>query len=62
MGATCGVIGSLMATEVLKLILGVGDPLIGSLLTYDGLQARFARVTIPGDCPHNGDATRYDIV
>ena len=36
MGLT-GVIGTMQATEVLKLILGIGDPLTGRLLTYDAL-------------------------
>lgn len=37
MGAICGVIGSLQATEVLKVLLGVGDPLIARWLWMDGL-------------------------
>jgi len=40
-GALPGVIGSLMAMEVIKLITGAGEPLIGRLLLYDGLHARF---------------------
>lgn len=40
-GALTGVIGTLMAMEVIKLIAGAGDPLIGRLLLYDGLSARF---------------------
>ncbi len=41
LGATVGVIGTLMATEALKRILGVGDPLIGRLLTFDALAMTF---------------------
>ncbi|MBC9944232.1 ThiF family adenylyltransferase [Leucobacter sp. cx-328] len=36
----CGTVGSLLATEAMKLIAGVGDPLIGRVLTYDALSAR----------------------
>lgn len=36
LGATTGVIGSLMAMEVIKLITGIGEPLVGKLLVYDG--------------------------
>ena len=36
----CGTVGSLMATEALKLIAGIGDPLIGRVLVYDALAAR----------------------
>lgn len=40
-GALTGVIGTLQAMEVIKLITGAGEPLIGRLLLYDGLAARF---------------------
>jgi molybdopterin-synthase adenylyltransferase len=40
-GALTGVIGTLQAMEVIKLITGAGAPLIGRLLLYDGLEARF---------------------
>lgn len=41
LGALTGVIGTLMAMEAIKLITGIGDPLIGRLLLYDGRAARF---------------------
>jgi molybdopterin/thiamine biosynthesis adenylyltransferase len=41
LGALTGVIGTLQAMEALKLILGIGAPLVGRLLLYDGLAARF---------------------
>lgn len=41
LGALPGVIGTLEATEALKLILGVGKPLIGRLLLYDALAMQF---------------------
>ncbi|HUG74116.1 MAG TPA: molybdopterin-synthase adenylyltransferase MoeB [Acidimicrobiia bacterium] len=36
-GPVVGVVGAIQATEVLKLLLGVGEPLVGRLLVYDGL-------------------------
>ena len=41
LGAVAGVIGTLQAVEALKLITGVGEPLIGRLLLYDALSVRF---------------------
>ncbi|MEM6461748.1 MAG: molybdopterin-synthase adenylyltransferase MoeB [Pseudomonadota bacterium] len=43
-GALTGVIGSLQAMEVIKLITGTGDPLVGRLLLYDALSARFETI------------------
>lgn len=40
-GALTGVLGTLMAMEAIKLITGIGEPLIGRLLLYDALAARF---------------------
>ncbi len=59
LGASCGVIGSLQATEALKLLLAAGEPLRGRLLTYDGLGGRFRELRFPRDpaCPVCGDAT-----
>ncbi len=44
MGATPGVIGSLQALEVLKIITGIGDVLSGKLLMYDALNATFRTI------------------
>jgi molybdopterin/thiamine biosynthesis adenylyltransferase len=41
LGALTGVVGTLQALEVIKLIAGIGEPLIGRLLLYDALAARF---------------------
>lgn len=41
LGALAGVIGTLQALEVIKLITGIGEPLIGRILLYDALAARF---------------------
>ena len=42
LGPLTGVIGTLMAMEAIKLITGIGTPLIGRVLTYDGKDARFS--------------------
>ncbi|HEY7034060.1 MAG TPA: molybdopterin-synthase adenylyltransferase MoeB [Thermomicrobiales bacterium] len=56
LGVLPGVIGLLQATEVIKLILGIGDPLIGRLLTYDALDASFRELHLhkDPDCPMCG--------
>ena len=48
-----GVLGSLQATEVVKEILDLGNPLAGRLLLYEGLDARFSELRIKADpdCP-----------
>jgi molybdopterin/thiamine biosynthesis adenylyltransferase/rhodanese-related sulfurtransferase len=53
LGVLPGTMGLLQATEVIKLILGEGDPLIGRLLMYDALAASFSevRVRLDPDCP-----------
>lgn len=43
-GALTGVIGTLMAMEAIKLVTGVGEPLVGRLILYDALSARFDTV------------------
>lgn len=58
LGVLPGVVGTLQATEVLKLILGVGNPLVGRLLVFDALALSFREVRLrrnPG-CPVCGDA------
>jgi adenylyltransferase/sulfurtransferase len=49
LGVLPGVIGTLQATEAIKLILGAGEPLIGRLLLYDALGARFREVAVRRD-------------
>lgn len=46
-GAMGGVIGSLQATEAIKYILGIGELLVGKLLTYDALKMEFYTVKLP---------------
>jgi adenylyltransferase/sulfurtransferase len=45
-GVLPGTVGSIQATEVLKLILGTGEPLIGKLLLYDALDTSFQTVRL----------------
>ncbi|WP_397392747.1 molybdopterin-synthase adenylyltransferase MoeB [Polynucleobacter sp.] len=51
-GALAGVVGLLQAIEVLKLVLGIGEPLYGKLLTFDGLTSTIRPLTFPrrSDC------------
>ena len=58
LGALCGVIGSLQATEVLKEILGIGEGLSGWLMLCDGLSAEMRKIRVAADpgCPLCGDA------
>ena len=53
-----GVVGTIQATETVKLLLGIGEPLIGRLLTYDALGMRFREVRLRRDpkCPLCGTA------
>ncbi len=57
LGVLPGVIGSIQATEALKVALGMGDPLVGRLLLYDALAASFTEVSLRKDpaCPVCGE-------
>jgi adenylyltransferase/sulfurtransferase len=57
MGVVPGIIGCLQASEVLKLLLGRGEPLAGRLLLFDGLRARFREIRVPREpnCPACGE-------
>ncbi|TFD71401.1 ThiF family adenylyltransferase [Cryobacterium gelidum] len=48
LGALCGQVGSLMATETIKLITGIGSPLIGRVLVIDALSGRFNEIPLLG--------------
>lgn len=56
MGAICGVIGSMMALEAIKLITGVGTPLLGTLVVYDGLRATMTSVPARRGTPRGAQA------
>jgi molybdopterin/thiamine biosynthesis adenylyltransferase/rhodanese-related sulfurtransferase len=49
LGILCGIIGTLQATEAIKLLLGKGDVLAGRLLTYDSLAMRFRELKLRRD-------------
>ena len=53
LGVLPGIIGSIEAMEAIKLILGIGEPLVGKLLTYDALTQEFRRLKLRRnpDCP-----------
>lgn len=48
-GPLCGIVGSLMATEVLKVIGKIGEPLIGRVLLVDSLEARIREVSVDAE-------------
>lgn len=53
LGSVAGTMGTLQATEAMKLILGAGDPMAGKLLLYDALRSDFRTVRFEPDpaCP-----------
>jgi adenylyltransferase/sulfurtransferase len=57
LGILPGVIGLIQATEAVKLILGIGEPLVGRLLLYDALSMRFRELKLRRDpeCPVCGE-------
>jgi molybdopterin/thiamine biosynthesis adenylyltransferase/rhodanese-related sulfurtransferase/molybdopterin converting factor small subunit len=57
LGILPGIIGLIQATEAVKLILGIGEPLVGRLLRYDALEMKFREYKVRRDpeCPVCGD-------
>ena len=57
LGVLCGIIGSLEAVEAVKLLLRLGDPLVGRLMAYDALEESFRTFKVRRDpnCPACGD-------
>lgn len=57
LGVLPGMIGILQATESLKLLLGIGAPLLGRMLLYDALEMTFDEITVSkkNNCPVCGD-------
>ncbi len=49
LGVLPGVVGLIQATEAVKLILGIGKPLVGRLLQYDALNMKFREFKLPRD-------------
>ncbi|WP_100348795.1 ThiF family adenylyltransferase [Luteimicrobium subarcticum] len=49
LGVTCGTVGTAMATEVVKLVTGVGTPLLGRLAVHDALDGTWRYLTVRAD-------------
>ena len=49
LGVLCASIGSVMVTEAIKLITGIGDPLVGRLMIYDALEMTYRQVKVRRD-------------
>ena len=65
LGVLCATIGSIQTTEAIKVITGVGEPLIGSLMIYDALEMSFKKMKVRKDpnCPLCGDnPTQSDLL
>ena len=61
LGVLPGLVGMVQATEAMKLILGIGQTLVGRLLTYDALGMRFRELALRRDpeCPGCGQAALF---
>ncbi|MCX6438008.1 MAG: adenylyltransferase/sulfurtransferase MoeZ [Actinobacteria bacterium] len=57
LGVLCASIGSIQSTEAIKVITGIGEPLIGSLMIYDALEMSYRKIKVRKDpnCPLCGD-------
>jgi sulfur-carrier protein adenylyltransferase/sulfurtransferase len=64
LGVLPGIIGSIQAVETIKMLLGLGDPLVGRLLTYDALEETFRsfRVRRDPECPACGDGVEQIVI
>jgi adenylyltransferase/sulfurtransferase len=49
LGVVCGAVGSMMAAEVVKLVTGLGDPLLGRMLVLDALGGRWRELPVRPD-------------
>ena len=49
LGSVPGVFGALQATEAIKLLLGIGAPLVGRIMLWDALDARFDEMQLQRD-------------
>lgn len=61
LGVMPGIVGLLQANEALKLILGIGEPLVGRLLCHDALAGAFRELRLPRDpeCPGCGAGVTF---
>jgi sulfur-carrier protein adenylyltransferase/sulfurtransferase len=53
LGVLCASIGSIQTTEAIKVLTGIGDPLVGSLMVYDALEMEYRKIKVRKDpeCP-----------
>jgi molybdopterin/thiamine biosynthesis adenylyltransferase/rhodanese-related sulfurtransferase len=53
LGVLCASIGSIQVNEALKLLMGIGDPLVGKLMVYDALEMEYRKIKVRKDpeCP-----------
>ena len=61
LGVMPGIVGMLQASETLKLLLGIGEPLVGRLLCHDALAGTFRELRLPRDpeCPGCADPDAF---
>ncbi|HKD43622.1 MAG TPA: molybdopterin-synthase adenylyltransferase MoeB [Myxococcaceae bacterium] len=64
LGVLPGLVGLIQANEALKLILGIGEPLVGRLLTLDALETRFSELKLRRDpnCPVCADGAKVEFI
>jgi adenylyltransferase/sulfurtransferase len=57
LGVLCASIGSIQVTEAIKVLTGVGEPLVGSLIVYDALEMTYRKIKVRKDpnCPLCGE-------
>jgi sulfur-carrier protein adenylyltransferase/sulfurtransferase len=62
LGVLPGIVGSIQAAEAIKLLLGIGQPLVGRLLIFDALRMQFRELKLRRDpaCPACGDQPTID--
>jgi adenylyltransferase/sulfurtransferase len=53
LGVLCASIGAIQTTEAVKLLTGIGEPLVGSLMVYDALEMEYRKIKVRKDpeCP-----------
>ncbi len=61
LGVLPGVVGLLQSIEALKVLLGIGEPLLGKMLYYDALRTSFHQLKLPkkASCPTCGDSAEF---
>jgi adenylyltransferase/sulfurtransferase len=57
LGVLCASIGSIQVTEAIKLLTGIGEPLVGGLMVYDALEMTYRKIKVRKDpnCPLCGE-------